>query len=292
MSLFKYFKVVPKNEPAAPAAPATVKNVATPVVVKDESDDEEFDLDEFDMADIMQLPGMGDDTAPNGEGSDDNDDDDDDEMKGENQGMLYLDGDDGNMDAIDRGEYIARKVKLTAEALGIETSAITYKDLLFSLMENSPLKVKVGNFLDAEVPEPEHSVVPIDAFAQKKDRTEWDTHSLAIDEMWEKFQKKVEQIGEGSVNIPAMAKPSGPLNARMTFVWHYPTQNSTNTEYSFTMDPGSCILGLQRVVENLFLYFFEANGPIGQDRPPRRCPHPGLDPIPGHIQAQRRPTQL
>lgn len=199
MSLFKYFNVVPKNEPAAPAP---VKNVATPVVVKDENDDDEFDLDEFDKADIMQLPGMGDDTAPNREGSGDNDDDDD-EMKGENQGMLYLDGDDGNMDAVDRGEYIARKVKLTAEALGIETSAITYKDFLFSLMENSPLKVKVGNFLDAEVPEPEHSLVPIDAFAQKKDRTEWDTHSLAIDEMWEKFQKKVEQIGEGlSTSLP------------------------------------------------------------------------------------------
>ncbi|KAJ3541624.1 hypothetical protein NM208_g4521 [Fusarium decemcellulare] len=127
----------------------------------------------------------------------------------------------------DQGTFTVRPhpahVKVTAEALGIETEVPTYLELILSLVKQSTLKQKLVTFISQKPAQPDVSLVPLDSFDGVKDRKVLDTHCPRLKQRLDKFCKEIEEVSRGEVDIPAMAAPSGPLRSHMTFVWHYPT---------------------------------------------------------------------
>ncbi|KAF4991708.1 hypothetical protein FGRMN_7653 [Fusarium graminum] len=146
------------------------------------------------------------------------------------------------------GVRLRAAVSKTAQALGIVATQVpTYRDLAFSLIEESPLKWDLIAFVDAETEPPQESLVPVDAFAADSDRTDWHIHCPEMMRIWKDFCEEVNTAAEGQVAINRMAAPSGPLKSRATFLWHYPTDFSPNQIFSHVMDPGSASLKVQSI---------------------------------------------
>ncbi|KAJ6445483.1 hypothetical protein O9K51_00244 [Purpureocillium lavendulum] len=137
-------------------------------------------------------------------------------------------------------------VKSTARAIGSETEAVSYKAFLLSLVDECPLKRQLVDFVDAEVPAVEQSLVPIDAFVGNPDRSSWDIHCPVVNKLWDEFCSTVRQLSNGQIEVPEMTAPSGPSKAKATFLWHYPTFSSPNTHFGHVMDPQSASLKVQK----------------------------------------------
>ncbi|KAF4461289.1 hypothetical protein FALBO_11926 [Fusarium albosuccineum] len=150
-------------------------------------------------------------------------------------------------DAIPYKMPLPAHVKVTGEALGIETEVPTYLELILSLVKQSTLKQKLVTFISQKPAQPDVSLVPLDPFDGVQDRKDWDTHCPRLKQRLDKFCKEIEEVSRGEVDIPAMAAPSGPLRPQMTFVWHYPTSTSRNCRYSHVTDPGNPCIRVQKV---------------------------------------------
>ncbi|KAL2671190.1 hypothetical protein Neosp_013766 [[Neocosmospora] mangrovei] len=144
-------------------------------------------------------------------------------------------------------EQLHAAVKKTAETLGIETSVSTYRELALSLIKDCPLKRDLVAFVDAEIPAPQESLVPVDAFVADSGRTDWHTHCPETMELWKNFCEKVNLVSNGQVVTNRMAAPSGPINGRVAMLWHYPTDTSPNQVFSHVMDPDSGTLRVQKI---------------------------------------------
>ncbi|KAJ4122699.1 hypothetical protein NW768_010138 [Fusarium equiseti] len=138
----------------------------------------------------------------------------------------------------------------TAQALGVETSVSTYRDLVLSLIKDCSLKRDLVAFVDAPRKAPHESLVPVDAFINDSDRTDWHTHCLDMDKSWKEFCGKVSAISD-KVTINRMAKPSGPMKARASFLWHYPTNTSPNQVFSHVLDTDSPTVRVQETKNGL-----------------------------------------
>lgn len=68
--------------------------------------------------------------------------------------IINQDPDGSSPDVGDYNTYITSQVQVTAAALGISPEALTYQDLLFSLLEEESLKDKIHAFLGQPVREP------------------------------------------------------------------------------------------------------------------------------------------
>ena len=134
----------------------------------------------------------------------------------------------------------------TAQALGVETSVSTYRDLVLSLIKDCPLKRDLVAFVDTPRKAPNESLVPVDAFINDSDRTDWHNHCHDMTKSWNEFCGKVSAISD-KVAVNRMAAPSGPMRARASFLWHYPTDTSPNQVFSHVLDTDSPTLRVQAV---------------------------------------------
>lgn len=173
----------------------------------------------------------------------------------------------------------ARILKLDA------TGCLTFRQLLLSLVGEGKHKDKLVEFIDADVQRPDTSLVPITAFAENKERRNWDIHCPVINNKWVDFCRKTDKIAEGSVTIEEMAAPSGPQNAKACMVWHFPTFLSPNKKYSHVMDPGTQTLGIQKVRLSVIMSFLSACASmnnltrrLAKNGSTRRRPNRGLVP--------------
>lgn len=91
------------------------------------------------------------------------------------------------------------------------------------------------------------SVEPVDAFVADAAPLSWRTHDPLIDDKWMELTQEVEALSEGRIVASTMPKPSGPLNAALTFVWHYPTWRTRGGTFGFVMDPTNPSLRAQHV---------------------------------------------
>lgn len=80
------------------------------------------------------------------------------------------------------------------------------------------------------------SLVHMDDFLTQPAGEEWDTHDKEIDSEWASLVNDVVKLSEGVVNHKKMSKPSGPLNAVLACVWHYPTYATDKADWGHTMD--------------------------------------------------------
>lgn len=160
-------------------------------------------------------------------------------------------------------------VRELAANLGIVTSAATFGELIISRLTPTvtapgqvPMIEQLTTFLSSIRSRPVcESLEPIDQFLQRPKRDSWACHCEATMAIWAQFCADIKHISEGKVTISEMSAPSGPINGRLTFLWHYPTATSGNTEYSHVMDPDSpslrqqqCKIGLPRDVQTINLY--------------------------------------
>ncbi|KAF5241901.1 hypothetical protein FAUST_3595 [Fusarium austroamericanum] len=141
-------------------------------------------------------------------------------------------------------------VRGTAQTLGIETSASSFRDLALSLIEDSPLKRDLVAFVDRPRQAPHESLEPVDAFIADSSRTDWHTHCPDMAKTWKGFCEEISSVSD-KVAINRMAAPSGPMKARATFLWHYPTDTSPNQVFSHVMDPDSPSLNVQKLKNGL-----------------------------------------
>ncbi|KAG8354497.1 hypothetical protein FVEN_g7487 [Fusarium venenatum] len=159
--------------------------------------------------------------------------------------------DDAHTPALER-ESIRREeaIRTTAQTLGIETSVSSYRDLALSLIEDCPLKHDLVAFVDRPRQAPHESLELVDAFIADNDRTDWHTHCPDVTKKWKAFCKKISSVSD-KVAVNRMAAPSGPMKARATFLWHYPTDTSPNQVFSHVMDPASPSLNVQKLKNGL-----------------------------------------
>ncbi|KAL2683116.1 hypothetical protein Neosp_007582 [[Neocosmospora] mangrovei] len=169
-------------------------------------------------------------------------------------------------------------VEATAAILGLETQASTFLDFALELVPASALKSKLVAFLDAPYAATDQSLVPIDAFLSRPDRSDWDTHCVTMKDAWQLFCAKVESLSDGQIDMRQMAAPSGPARSKVAMLWHYPTFTSGNSVFSHVMDPDSPSLwvqlkkmGLDSGIKTLDLFPFRLeydhdNGPQWETR--------------------------
>ncbi|CAG7555914.1 unnamed protein product [Fusarium equiseti] len=94
----------------------------------------------------------------------------------------------------------------TAQALGVETSVSRYRDLVLSLIKDCPLKRDLVAFADTPRKAPDESLVPVDAFINDSDRTDWHTHCPDMNKSWKEFCGKVSAISD-KVTINKISAP-------------------------------------------------------------------------------------
>ncbi|KAJ4861535.1 hypothetical protein T069G_02489 [Trichoderma breve] len=82
----------------------------------------------------------------------------------------------------------------------------------------------------------EETEVPADRWAS------WD---YAMDIEWNRFVTNIQAAGLGDDLVPELSKPSGPRDALLCCLWHYPTYSTTRRFYGQTLDPSNSCLGVQ-----------------------------------------------
>ncbi|OPB35928.1 hypothetical protein A0O28_0112510 [Trichoderma guizhouense] len=82
----------------------------------------------------------------------------------------------------------------------------------------------------------EETEVPADRWAS------WD---YAMDIEWNRFVTNIQAAGLGDDLVPELSKPSGPRDALLCCLWHYPTYRTTRRFYGQTLDPSNDCLRVQ-----------------------------------------------
>ncbi|KJZ75250.1 hypothetical protein HIM_05444 [Hirsutella minnesotensis 3608] len=137
-------------------------------------------------------------------------------------------------------------VQATAALLKVPSTASTYGELFLSLIVDPSHARQMRSFMETlRYRIIGRSLVPVDEFANKPDRQNWDVHDIKLNRQWGQFCEDLQQTTD-QVVIKEMAAPSGPDRSKITFLWHYPTNTSPNTTYSHVLDPGSKIVGIQK----------------------------------------------
>ncbi|KAL6830662.1 hypothetical protein J3E69DRAFT_353863 [Trichoderma sp. SZMC 28015] len=82
----------------------------------------------------------------------------------------------------------------------------------------------------------EETEVPADRWAS------WD---YAMDIEWNRFVTNIQAAGLGDDLVPKLSKPSGPRDALLCCLWHYPTYTTTRPSHGQTLDISNSCLRVQ-----------------------------------------------
>jgi hypothetical protein len=131
------------------------------------------------------------------------------------------------------GEDAARFMGIDGADVPGEDAAASYKqpfdreaalELIFRSTDQSPLgkeiRETVLNWASLKHAEADEDVL---AFVENPDSLEWASHCRKVDAIWDEGVKKLVAICGGEIGD--FAKPSGPLMASVSILWHYPTFN-------------------------------------------------------------------
>ncbi|KAG5754357.1 hypothetical protein H9Q72_009709 [Fusarium xylarioides] len=92
-------------------------------------------------------------------------------------------GDSANVDLPDLSRHLLGNIQDVIHDMGLATEFTTYKQFAFSNIASGQYKEKLLSFLNTKRPDPDRSLVPIEAFASDNERSNWDTHCLKIDNL-------------------------------------------------------------------------------------------------------------
>lgn len=85
---------------------------------------------------------------------------------------------------------------------------------------------------------PSDSLEPADSFLRSPTQS-WPNYDDDSTRRWNELLGNVRRISNGEVDVRYLTKPSGPLAATLSFVWHYPTFRSDRTIRGSTFDPSN-----------------------------------------------------
>ncbi len=130
------------------------------------------------------------------------------------------------------------------EALPL-TQGQTYGDVFLSLFKCSEdMRDDILRFL--QVPTPCGSVdVAMDAFLSEQNSESWASHDVKLDSDWNLFVSQMRSLGLDDQQICRLSKPSGPQQAALTCLWHYPTFRTAKSEFGMTLDRTNPCLSVQ-----------------------------------------------
>ena len=108
-----------------------------------------------------------------------------------------------------------------------------------------PLKDKIREFVGTvrKMKGAEASEDVLD-FQNDDEPTEFRSHCEKVDEIWARYAPKLAKIC-GS-EVASLAKPSGPLMATLSIMWHYPTFTTNHPQYGMVFDDSNGCLRMQK----------------------------------------------
>lgn len=145
------------------------------------------------------------------------------------------------------GKSTSVNVQTTSVRLGLQTDCTTFKGLLLSSIDNSAMKQCFLQFISQDTSPYDTSLVPLDAFVDRVNPQDWDTHCFSSRERFHEFCSELDHLADSKIHLPSLAAPSGPERSRLTILWNYPTTTSLNSTFGHVMDPGNPCLRAQKV---------------------------------------------
>ncbi|KAI1395269.1 hypothetical protein F4819DRAFT_478921 [Hypoxylon fuscum] len=123
------------------------------------------------------------------------------------------------------------------EKLFIQESDQTWAEVLLNLIPEGPDKVSLEDFINSHSAgnwSRGESMEDVDLFHDSVVQ-DWANHDSDITELWNGFVGRIKNL-QPRYDEKLLCKPSGPLSAILTIIWHYPTFLCSKTHWGSTYD--------------------------------------------------------
>ncbi|KAI6087592.1 hypothetical protein F4821DRAFT_277757 [Hypoxylon rubiginosum] len=145
---------------------------------------------------------------------------------------------------VDDASYEAVSKRCVQAALGLPDVSPTDSAELFLNRLPSATKVGVQNFCARLGKSKPASDIDLNGFLTSDDNN-WQDHDSDLTGLWDKFVDDIMALSNGQIRKSELVKPSGPLNAELAFIWHYPTFKTSKRHYGHVLDVTNPCLKVQ-----------------------------------------------